>query len=163
MWPPTCISEIGNNMPEAAEGSRSGPQTRTFVLCCLTTFLDGYDTQALGLVVPHLADQWSLNPGAFAVALSASLIGIALGAVLLAPLADRLGRRPMLIAMMLLVGFSTLGAAFATDAAVLSAWRLVTGLGLGASIPIATAMTSEYAPARKRVSLVAVMIACGAL
>jgi MFS transporter, AAHS family, 4-hydroxybenzoate transporter len=152
--------DIGRIMDE---GSLSALQIRIFALCCITTFLDGYDTQALGLIVPHLAQQWSLNPGAFAVALSASLVGIALGAVLLAPLADRLGRRPTLIAMMLLVGFSTLGAAFANNATVLSSWRLVTGLGLGASIPIATAMTSEYAPKDKRVSLVAVMIACGAL
>jgi MFS transporter, AAHS family, 4-hydroxybenzoate transporter len=152
--------DIGRTMDE---GSMSGLQIRIIALCCITTLLDGYDTQALGLVVPHLAEQWSLNPGAFAIALSASLVGIALGAVLLAPLADRLGRRPTLIAMMLLVGVTTFGAAFANNAAALSAWRLVTGLGLGASIPIATAITSEYAPMRKRASLVAVMIACGAL
>jgi AAHS family 4-hydroxybenzoate transporter-like MFS transporter len=152
--------DIGRIMDE---GSMSRLQIRIVGLCCITTFLDGYDTQALGLVVPHLAEQWSLNPGAFAIALSASLVGIALGAVLLAPLADRLGRRPTLIAMMLLVGFSTLGAAFANNAAALSSWRLLTGLGLGASIPVATALTSEYAPTRKRASLVAMMIAFGAL
>jgi AAHS family 4-hydroxybenzoate transporter-like MFS transporter len=90
-------------------------------------------------------------------------MGLALGAVLLAPLADRFGRRPTLIAMMLIIGLTTFGVSFATSPLIVTIWRVITGLGLGGSVPIATAMTSEYAPTRRRVALVAFMIACMAL
>jgi AAHS family 4-hydroxybenzoate transporter-like MFS transporter len=78
-------------------------------------------------------------------------------------LADRYGRRPTLIAMMLVVGLSTLGAAVAANLTALTVLRVITGLGLGGSVPIATAMTAEYAPTRRRAALVALMIACMAL
>jgi AAHS family 4-hydroxybenzoate transporter-like MFS transporter len=141
----------------------SSLQKRVIALCCTATFLDGYDTQALGLAVPRIAEAWSLPPGDFAPALSGSFVGLALGAVLLAPLADRFGRRPTLIAMMLVVGLTTLGAALATSLHLLTFWRVMTGLGLGGSVPVATAMTSEYAPTRRRAAFVALMIACMAL
>jgi AAHS family 4-hydroxybenzoate transporter-like MFS transporter len=144
-------------------GRMSSLQKRVIALCCMATFLDGYDTQALGLAVPRIAEAWSLPPGDFAPALSGSFVGLALGAVLLAPLADRFGRRPTLIAMMLVVGITTLGAALATSVHSLTFWRVMTGLGLGGSVPVATAMTSEYAPTRRRAAFVALMIACMAL
>jgi AAHS family 4-hydroxybenzoate transporter-like MFS transporter len=144
-------------------GRMSSLQKRVIALCCMATFLDGYDTQALGLAVPRIAEAWSLPPGEFAPALSGSFAGLALGAVLLAPLADRFGRRPTLIAMMMVVGITTLGAALATSLDSLTLWRVMTGLGLGGSVPVATAMTSEYAPAPRRAAFVALMIACMAL
>jgi AAHS family 4-hydroxybenzoate transporter-like MFS transporter len=141
----------------------SGLQRRVVALCALATFLDGYDIQALGLAVPRMSEEWGLPPSAFAPALSASLVGIALGAVLLAPLADRWGRRPMLVAMMILIGLTTAGAALASNPMMLTAWRVITGLALGAAVPIATSLTSEYAPLRRRAALVALLIACMAL
>jgi MFS family permease len=68
----------------------------------------------------YLERSWGLPPNAFAAALSGSLIGLALGAVGLAPLADRFGRRPTLIAMMIVVGLTTLGVALATNPGVSS-------------------------------------------
>ena len=144
-------------------GRMSGLQRRVIALCCTATFLDGYDTQALGLAVPLMSESWGLPPSAFAAALSGSLVGLALGAILLGPLGDRFGRRPTLIAMMMVVGLSTFGAALAANPLTLTFWRVLTGLGLGGSVPIATAMTAEYAPTRRRAALVAFMIACMAL
>jgi AAHS family 4-hydroxybenzoate transporter-like MFS transporter len=148
---------------KSENGRMSALQRRVVALCCATTFLDGYDTQALGLAVPRMAEAWTLQPSAFAPALSGSFIGVALGAVLLAPLADRLGRRPTLIAMMIMIGLTTVGAAFATNPLSLTIWRVFTGLGLGGSVPIATAVISEYAPEGRRAAYVALMIACMAL
>jgi len=152
--------DIGDLIDEAP---MSGLQKKVVALCSVATFLDGYDIQALGLAVPLMSEEWGLAPSAFASALSGSLIGIALGAVLLAPLADRFGRRPMLIAVMTVIGLTTVGAALATNPTMLAVWRVLTGLGLGAAVPIATSMTSEYAPLRRRAALVALMIACMAL
>lgn len=134
-------------------------QKRVIALCCTATFMDGYDSQALGLAVPRMAAQWAIAPSEFASALSAGLFGLALGAVLLGPLADRFGRRPTLIAMMVIVGVTTMGAATVSTPLILTAWRLVTGLGIGGSVPIATALVTEYAPARRRAALVAFMVA----
>ena len=138
-------------------------QMRVIALCSLATFLDGYDVQALGLAIPRMAADFGVAPTAFAFALAASLVGMAVGAMLLGPLADRFGRRPMLIAMMALVGSTTLGAMLAPDPTALSIWRVFTGLGLGATVPVAIAMTSEYAPARRRAALVTLMVCCTAL
>jgi hypothetical protein len=78
----------------------------------------------------------TINIVKYRAALSGSLLGIALGAELLAPLADRFGRRPTLIAMMLVVGVTTSGAALATNPPILTGWRIATGLGLGGSVLI---------------------------
>jgi AAHS family 4-hydroxybenzoate transporter-like MFS transporter len=106
-----------------------------------------------------MAEQWSIPPSDFGPALSAALVGLALGAVSLGPLADRYGRRPTLVAMMLIIGLTTLGAASASSTHVLMGWRVLTGLGIGGSVPIAIALVAEYAPTRRRAALVAFMIA----
>jgi MFS transporter, AAHS family, 4-hydroxybenzoate transporter len=140
--------------------------TRVMLICALIVFLDGYDLQALSLAIPSLAQAWSLRPDAFAWALSSSLIGLGLGSAFIAPLGDRLGRRPLLIAGLILVGVGTLAIAWATALSELIVWRLVTGLGLGVCQANATALTSEFAPLQKRAGLITLMgcnVAVGAL
>lgn len=141
----------------------SGFQKRVMALCALATFLDGYDVQALALAIPHMSRDLGLAAPQFAPAVSGSLIGMALGAMLLSPLADRFGRRPMLITMLWLIALATLAACFAHGPLDLTAWRLLSGLGLGAIVPVAIAMTSEYAPARQRAALVTMMVSCAAI
>jgi AAHS family 4-hydroxybenzoate transporter-like MFS transporter len=160
------LGQLGQPIHTASviEGGPTSVLRKTVItLCCAASFLDGYDTQALGLAVPRMAEAWNVPPSTFGAALSGSFVGIALGAVLLAPLADRFGRRPTLIAMMLMIGLTTFGATFATDPANLTVWRVLTGLGLGGSVPIATALVSEYAPVHRRAAFIALMIACMAL
>jgi MFS transporter, AAHS family, 4-hydroxybenzoate transporter len=132
-------------------------QWGVIVLCGLVVLLDGYDIQAMALAAPSIASEWSLPPSVFGIALASALMGLMLGAGVLAPLGDRWGRRPLLIGGMALVGFASLGTAFSTDLSDLVLWRLLTGLGLGASIPNATALTSEYMPTRRRAALVTLM------
>ncbi|MEP7246713.1 MAG: MFS transporter, partial [Gammaproteobacteria bacterium] len=120
------------------------------VLCAAALFVDGYDIQVMALAVPSLAQAWSLAPSSFGFALSAVVIGITAGSGILGPLGDRYGRRMMLILMMTLVGLLTCGTALATSPTQFVAWRLATGLALGASIPSCAALTSEYAPVASR-------------
>jgi AAHS family 4-hydroxybenzoate transporter-like MFS transporter len=135
----------------------SGLQIRVIILCGLVVLLDGYDIQTMSLAVPSLAPEWGLHRSAFGWALSAALIGMMGGAMILGPLGDRWGRRPVLIAMMLVLGVSSLLTGLATSVTELVIWRLLTGLALGASLPNATALTSEYVPARRRAALVILM------
>ena len=138
-------------------------QAGVIALCGFAALLDGYDIQAMALAVPGLADDFGLTRVAFTPAVLASLIGMTVGAMGLAPLADRFGRRPLLILCTLLVAAASLASVSAHGVYDLAAWRLLTGVGLGASVPAASALVSEYAPRRHRAAMVALMTCCIAL
>ena len=141
----------------------SALQIRIFLLCALIVLLDGYDLQAMGLAVPALAGQWHLLPSAFTIAQSASLLGLGLGSAFIAPLGDRLGRRPLLLGGLTIILVTSLGAATATGPGQLALWRLLVGLGLGVGQSNASALTAEYAPLARRATLMTLMGVCVAL
>jgi AAHS family 4-hydroxybenzoate transporter-like MFS transporter len=133
---------------------------RVLILCALVTLLDGYDIQAMAAITPTLAADWHVQPADLRWIITAALVGIAGAALIVSPLGDYFGRRTVLLASFALVGIATLLAASAHDATELFAWRFLTGIGLGASLPNALALTAEYAPLHRRTMLVALM-ACG--
>lgn len=136
------------------------------VLCALVVLMDGYDIQTMALAVPSLAEEWRLESAAFSLALSASVLGMLVGTAIVAPVGDRFGRRPVLIWGMTLVGLASIATAFSSTPVHLVLWRLLTGIGLGMSLPNATALTSEYVPKKTRAFLISAMyisIAFGAL
>ncbi len=135
-------------------------QVRVIVLCGLIALLDGFDIQAIAFVAPLLSRELGLDAVRMGTVLSASPIGILVGAMLLAPLGDRIGRRPALLWGFAIVGAASLATAFAQDVAQLFVCRFVTGVGLGATMPNVVALTSEFVPARLRTFLVSVMF-CG--
>jgi AAHS family 4-hydroxybenzoate transporter-like MFS transporter len=123
-------------------------------LCALAVFLDGYDAQMLAMAIPQMAQEFRVPPTAFAAAASGSLAGMAIGALVLSPLADRFGRRPLLIVSLLLFGLPTLLAMQAGGPLELAIWRVLAGCGLGATVPVTIAITADLAPAHRRVSIV---------
>ncbi len=125
-------------------------QVCTAVLCAMVLLIDGYDIQVMALAVPTVAQSWSLPPARFGWALSAVVIGISLGSVLLGPLGDRLGRRTLLIAMLAMTGIATACTAAARSPVEFVFWRLATGLALGAGIPSCASLTAEAAPVGNR-------------
>lgn len=128
-------------------------------LCAAASLLDGYDVQALGIAIPGMATEFGLPPASFAVAASLSLVGMALGSMLLSPLADRYGRRPTMITLLMLVALAT-GASLTVHGPVdLALWRFAAGLGLGALVPVAIALTAENSPSRFRPVLVTMIVA----
>ena len=149
------------DVDQVIERARLGAwQWRVLVLCALVTLLDGFDIQAMASVVPTLASEWNVAPGSLRWVVTASLIGIGVAALLLSPIGDYIGRRVTLLLSFGLVAVSMVLTATAADATELFIWRFVTGLGLGASIPNALALTAEYVPTRLRASMV-VLMACG--
>ena len=104
----------------------SGLQKYVLVLCALAVMCDGYSLQDLALTVPALTAAWGIAPASLSVALSASLLGMGLGAALLAPLGDRYGRRTVLAATLAIVGASSLATALAHDALQMGLCRLFT-------------------------------------
>jgi MFS transporter, AAHS family, 4-hydroxybenzoate transporter len=138
-------------------------QIRVFVLCAAVVLLDGYDLQAMALAVPTLAEQWHLAAPAFSVTLSASLLGLGLGSAFIAPLGDRLGRRPLLLGGLAIILLTSLGATTATAPWQLAVWRLLVGLGLGVCQSNASALTAEYAPRARRATIMTLMGVCVSL
>lgn len=135
-------------------------QYRVFFLCFLSVLLDGYDTQAAAYIAPLVSRSWHLPPGSFGPVFAAGLIGSALGSLLLAPLSDRLGRRRIILASTVLIGVTTLLCGWAQGLGSLQLLRFLSGLGLGATLPNALALIAEYAPDRRRTTIVSLSF-CG--
>lgn len=138
----------------------SGYQWLIFALCFLIVLLDGFDTAAIGFVAPSLIKEWGVARPALAPVLSAALFGLAAGAFAAGPLSDRLGRKAVLIASVALFGFACGGSYLAADMGQLTMLRFVTGLGLGAAMPNAVTLMSEYCPDQRRATLTNTMF-CG--
>jgi AAHS family 4-hydroxybenzoate transporter-like MFS transporter len=126
-----------------------------FFLCFLILLLDGYDTVVVGFIAPALRKDWSLNHSDLSLMFSSGLIGLALGSFLSGPLADRFGRKGVIVASVALFGVVTLLSALAPSIAMLSFLRFLTGLGLGGAMPNTYTLAAEFCPDRLRATLVA--------
>jgi AAHS family 4-hydroxybenzoate transporter-like MFS transporter len=135
-------------------------QLRIVIVCGLIAMLDGFDTQAIAFLAPEIALQWGVPFAGFGAVFGAGLVGGMLGAMLFGLAGDRFGRKPCLLASMLLFGVTSLATVMAHSIDGLTAYRFITGIGLGGAIPIIVALTSEYAPARMRATLITSMF-CG--
>lgn len=132
-------------------------QIRVVGLSALIAFAEGFDAQSAGFVAPVLARAWSLSPNMLGLFFSLGLIGLMLGALFIAPLADKFGRRPLLIACLVSFGLGSIGMAVSSSVEALYTFRLLTGFGIGAAMPNVIALTSEYVPHRIRSFMVVLM------
>ena len=131
-----------------------------FALCFTIVLLDGFDTAAIGYIAPSLISEWGISKPALAPVLSAALFGLAAGAVASGPLADRFGRKAVLLASVLVMGLACLVSGWSHSIEELTIWRFVTGVGLGAAMPNAVTLMSEYCPDARRSMLTNAMF-CG--
>jgi AAHS family 4-hydroxybenzoate transporter-like MFS transporter len=135
-----------------------GPaQWSVIVLCALVALLDGMDLQAIGLAAPGIMAQLHIAPRAFGPVFSAALAGLAIGAFVLGPLADRVGRKGVLVGTTAGFGLFTLCTAFAGNLPVLLAFRFLAGMGLGGAMPSFISLASEYVPGPRRATMVSLL------
>ncbi|RRD49135.1 MFS transporter [Arachnia propionica] len=119
--------------------------------------LDAMDIGLIAFVVAALAKEWSLGDAELSLLASAGFLGMALGASLGGLLADRIGRRQVFALTLLVYGLATGASALAGSVAALIVLRFVVGLGLGAELPVASTLVSEYAPRRIRGRVVVIL------
>src|SRR6516162_3465636 len=106
-----------------------GFQIRLLLTCAAVLFLDGFDTQAIGYVAPAIAKEWHLTKAALGPVFSAGLFGLMIGALVLSPVADRVGRKKIIIFSTAAFGLGAFATAFTQDVTALLVIRFLTGLG----------------------------------
>jgi benzoate transport len=149
-----------NVLEQVKNSPMSRAQIRAVALCLVINLVDGFDLLVTSFVGPSITREWGLSPSAVGVLLSAGLAGMATGALFLAPLADRIGRRRLSLGCLALAALGMLAASVAQDFGQLVVCRLVTGAAVGAMAASLPVLTSEYANNRRR-GLVVALITTG--
>jgi AAHS family 3-hydroxyphenylpropionic acid transporter len=129
-------------------------------ICFLVALFEGLDIQSMGVAAPRLAAAFGLGPGQMGPVMSASTLGLMIGAALGGWSSDRIGRKAVLIFSMAALAAFSLATTVAPGYATLILIRVMAGLGLGGALPNLIALVSEIAPPRFRVTALALMY-CG--
>jgi MFS transporter, AAHS family, 4-hydroxybenzoate transporter len=145
------------NIGELLDNSRIGPlHIQVFALCMICLVMDGFDVQAMGYTAPAVLKEWKVAAGAqMGQVFAAANVGVLIGSLTFSMVADKIGRRPVLIGATIFFSVMTIATGyFATNMRELLILRAISGLGLGCIIPNATALIGEFSPKRSRVALV---------
>jgi len=128
----------------------SSVQYATIALCFLMNILDGMDVLIISYCAPAIAKSWNTSPEALGIVFSAGLAGMALGSVLLAPFADRIGRKKMILLSTIIMGSGMYLTAHCETIYQLGFLRLFTGIGIGSMLASTAALTAEYTPNKSK-------------
>ncbi len=161
----TCQLAPGSTMPDDKididalidSSPISALQWRVVVLCFVLAVVDGFDAQSIAYTAPVLAEQFALTKDVTGQLISSALVGLMIGALVGSPLADRLGRKPVIIVSVAIMGVFSLATMIAGSTTELFVYRFLTGLGLGGVMPNINTLTAEFAPARRRAFLMTAM------
>jgi AAHS family 4-hydroxybenzoate transporter-like MFS transporter len=134
-------------------------QIAVLLVCGLVCFIDGFDIFMVGKIAPAIAEGFGQPPEAMAFLFVCQQIGLAAGAFLVSPLADRFGRRRMLIWACGSFGLITLVSVYAQSLTQLAILRGIAGLFMAAGLPMALALISEMTPKRLRSTFIAISLA----
>lgn len=129
-------------------------------LCLIVAILEGVDLQSTGVAAPRMAHEFGLSVGQMGLAFSAGMLGLLPGAMLGGRLADRIGRKRVLLLSMLVFGVFSFLTAMVWSFPSLLAARVLTGLGLGGAMPNLIALSAEAVAPRLRNTAVSIMY-CG--
>ncbi|HZU63965.1 MAG TPA: MFS transporter [Novosphingobium sp.] len=143
------VTVEGQQAP-ARDGRWSRLQVLVVALCFVLNMLDGMDVLILSYIAPALSADWHLAPDQMGTVFSAGLAGMAAGGLLLAPMADRFGRRRLILVSLLVMTAAMFGSVFCHSLWQLLAARFAVGVGIGSVLASMAALTAEYAPAHHR-------------
>jgi benzoate transport len=152
------------NIREQIDRNDMSPfQVTAVVICILAGLIAGFAILILPMTAPAIAEAWTMPPDQLGTLLSASLAGMMLGAIVIAPTADRFGRRNILLFSMTLITVGLLASGYSANANMLMIARLVTGLGIGGSVASINTLIAEYCSDKRRDLAIGIYISGGAL
>lgn len=140
-----------------AQSPMSWLQWVVVALCCLINMSEGYDVLSLGLAAPQLTTEWSVSPQILGLTFSATSVGLALGAFFVAPVADKVGRRAVILAAVAIITVVHWTSAVAGNIWMILVLRFIMGLGLGTLVVSLNVMVSEFANERWRSLMIALL------
>ena len=148
-------------MTQAIDNAKIGPyQIAIFSIGLFLNMLDGFDVMAMSFTADSIGKQLQIPADQMGIVFSTALAGMMIGAMFVAPLSDRVGRRPMIIACTAVLGVTTLLTGFSTSLWELLPLRLFTGIAVGCLLASLAAFVAEYSPTKYR-SLVVVCVTAG--
>jgi MFS transporter, AAHS family, 4-hydroxybenzoate transporter len=151
------MTQAFSSVERTLENQRIGALQITVVaICFLIQMCDGYDIGAIGWAVPVLTHAWNMKAPVFTTAFAFSNIGIMAGALVASPLADRFGRKPLLLASIAIFGLASLATAAAATIPYLVVCRFFTGFGIAGTFAGTVALTGDYTPQRRRATMIMV-------
>lgn len=121
-------------------------QYTTIILCFIMNMLDGMDVLVISFTASSISKEWGITSSALGWVFSAAVIGMTLGALFLAPLGDRIGRKKMILISAVIMGVSIFSTSFSSTVYTLVVFRFISGLGIGAMLASVSTLASEYAP-----------------
>ena len=134
--------------------------TLTIALCFIVALIEGFDLQAAGTAAAGLRQSFALDPKMLGWVFSAGILGLLPGAFFGGWIADRIGRKKILITAVLLFGLFSLCTAYVESYSSLLLVRFMTGLGLGAALPNLIALCAEAVSEHNRGTAISFMY-CG--
>lgn len=140
---------------------KSAMTTLQYVIVGITVLLnamDGFDVLAISVSAPGILQEWGIDRAQLGVILSMELIGMAIGSILLGGVADRYGRRTMLLGCLIVMATGMYMATTATSPTTLSIWRVYTGLGIGGMLSTTNAVVAEFSNNRHRAMCISMMV-----
>ena len=146
-----------NEAPSKRWAGMSPYQLRIIALCIAINMLDGFDILAMAFTAPAIAKDWLLDPATLGMLFSVGLGGMMVGSIILGPMADRFGRRPLILACLILSFIGMLFAGFSATLTQLILARALTGFAVGGMLPCINTMVAEYASPKGRAFSVALM------
>ncbi|WP_222433457.1 MFS transporter [Arthrobacter sp. UKPF54-2] len=120
------------------------------VLCFVIALLDGFDTQSIAFIGPAIAEDFGLQATDMTWVITASTVGMCVGAMSLGTFGDRIGRKKTILLALALFGVFSLAGAFAQSLEQIVILRFLIGLGMGGATPALLALTAEYSPKSRR-------------
>lgn len=132
------------------QGALSPAQVVVIAVCLVINMIDGFDIVVISFVASEIANEWALSPGTLGVLFSAGLAGMTLGSLFISPMADRFGRRPIILTCLAVTTFGMVVSAFANNVNQLMFLRLLSGMGIGGILSSLIIMVAEYSPNDRR-------------